>query len=137
DMSDFSYARKFDFIVLADILEHIPVELHSNIFKIIQKHTHADSLVVINIPHPDSIDWVRNHNPELLQIIDQALNAAELMHTIYSNNLCLVSFKSYSLFFKNYDYQFMVVKPRLSLKSHPIKSKFELLFEQLKYRILI
>src|SRR5437016_5619241 len=32
DMSDFKYNMKFDFVVLPDVLEHIPVEQHKNLF---------------------------------------------------------------------------------------------------------
>lgn len=53
DMTDFSSSEKFDFVVLPDVLEHIPIEAHDNIFKTIKKITHANSIIIINIPHPN------------------------------------------------------------------------------------
>ena len=32
DMKDFSYSQKFDFIVLPDVLEHIPIDQHKELF---------------------------------------------------------------------------------------------------------
>lgn len=136
DMTNFSHALKFDFVILADVLEHIPVEQHPNLFKEISNQVHERSLIAINIPHPDSLDWVRSNRPELLQIIDQSLRADILLQNMYVNNLRLVSFNSYALFYEKPDYQFLILKPQSAYREHPFKSKLDLLIQRIKYHIL-
>ena len=103
DMKNFSHPAKFDFIVLADVLEHIPLEQHGALFDIISKQMHEKSIVLINIPHPKALDFLRSHTPEKLQIIDQSIGADEMILNAYAANLELIDYTSYSLFNKEND----------------------------------
>jgi len=87
DMKDFNYPKKFDFIVLPDVLEHIPIEQHLGLFKILTKHMHDESILLINIPHPKAIEYIREHTPEKLQIIDQSISAETLLKNAYFSDL--------------------------------------------------
>jgi 2-polyprenyl-3-methyl-5-hydroxy-6-metoxy-1,4-benzoquinol methylase len=110
DMKDFSYPAKFDFIVLPDVLEHIPLEQHQDLFRNLSKLMHSKSLLLIHIPHPKAQDYIRLNSPEKLQIIDQSLRADELLKCAYSNDLILVNYISYSLYSKEADYVFISFK---------------------------
>jgi len=110
DMSDFSYSGKFDFIVLPDVMEHIPVEEHSNLFNRLGKLMHDKSILVIHIPHPKALDYIRVNSPEKLQVIDQSLNAAKMMEDAYANDLLLISYNSYCLFATVPDYVFIKMR---------------------------
>jgi 2-polyprenyl-3-methyl-5-hydroxy-6-metoxy-1,4-benzoquinol methylase len=110
DMSDFKSKYKFDFIVLPDVLEHIPVDQHKNLFARIKECTHENSTVVINIPNPPYLRWAHKHKPELLQIIDQPLDTCELLNNICPNDFYLYSLIPYSLGVRENDYQCIVLK---------------------------
>ncbi len=103
DMKDFSYPKKFDFIVLPDVLEHIPIEQHKDLFEVICKHMHHESLVIINIPHPKALDFLSIHSPEKLQIIDQSISADTMINNAYTADLELIDYISYSIFNKEND----------------------------------
>lgn len=107
DMSDFPEAQKFDFIVLPDVLEHIPVEQHDNLFYQISKNLKPNGRVCIHIPDPYALEWIRNNKPELLQIIDQSLYTDVLTPAIYKNNLVIDKLVRYQLQATLPDYQWI------------------------------
>ena len=106
----FEHRDKFDFIVLPDVLEHIPEEKHKDLFGKLRTFMHADSKIIIHIPHPKIIEYERIHHPENLQIIDQPLPAANLLQSCYAHNLILVTYESYPLFHLENDYVLIVLK---------------------------
>ncbi|HEY6162305.1 MAG TPA: class I SAM-dependent methyltransferase [Bacteroidia bacterium] len=110
DMSDFSHKLKFDFIVLPDVLEHIPVEQHRNLFSRLKECTHENSVILINIPNPPYLRWVHKNRPDLLQIIDQPLDTCTLLNDVYENDFYLHSLNVYSLSIEEGDYQSIVLK---------------------------
>ncbi len=110
DMSDFSSEKKFDFIVLPDVLEHIPIEQHFNIFKILRAHSHNSTKILINIPSPFYLRWVHKHKPELLQIIDQPIDSDILFKNIYDNDFHIKSLNTYSLHVQEGDYQCIIAQ---------------------------
>jgi cyclopropane fatty-acyl-phospholipid synthase-like methyltransferase len=82
DMSNFTHKTKFDFVVFPDVLEHIPVEQHANIFETVSKLTTPDAVILINIPEPNYLNWVRENDPKKLQIIDQSLSMQDLKNKL-------------------------------------------------------
>lgn len=142
DMKGFEYDYKFDFIVLADVIEHIPLEQHPDLFKAISKIIHEDSIVFINIPHPTSLDYIRDYKPELLQIIDQSISSDLLMKNTYENGLRLISYEAYKLFHNQTDYalaQFKMDTPfemnslsKWVIISKKYRAKFKFIFRFLR-----
>jgi len=130
DMKDFSSPEKFDFIILPDVLEHIPIEQHQNLFRITANLMHDNSQLVIHIPHPKMIDFIRINTPEKLQIIDQAISADKLLNDAYHNNLALVNYLSYSLYYYEKDYVLINFKKNIPVnfnaysKNIIVKNKF-------------
>jgi len=112
DMTDFSYNGKFDFIILPDVLEHIPIEQHKNLFSVLSSITHENSKIIINIPHPNAIDYLKNTYPSKLQIIDQSLHADWLVKLFYEGNFELLEYKTYSLIYIENDYVYIALKKR-------------------------
>lgn len=132
DMTDFKSDRKFDFVVLPDVLEHIPVEQHRNLFRVIRESIKPDGTVLINIPHPRILEYFHKYNPELLQIIDQPLSSAELLANAYQNDFYLESLNSYSLFYKEGDYQLVVLRPNKPLEKVTKVPKLKLVAKRIK-----
>lgn len=123
DMQDFDFDQKFDFIVLADVLEHIPKSLHPNLFHVISKHMKKDAILFINIPHPKRIEFLEKYSPEKLQVIDQALSAKNLIGDAESKGLVLVEYKSYPLFHKEADYIYIVFKMNKDSNFHSFSKR--------------
>lgn len=122
DMSNFTHKTKFDFVVFPDVLEHIPVEQHANIFKTIGELTTPNATVIINIPEPNYLNWMRIHQPEGLQIIDQSLSMQDLLNNSYPYGFKLYSMNPYSLHYVEPDYLSVVLKKNMGLKSVELKS---------------
>jgi cyclopropane fatty-acyl-phospholipid synthase-like methyltransferase len=116
DMSVFSHPTKFDFVVFPDVLEHIPVEQHAHIFETISKLTTPNAVVLINIPEPNHLNWMRINEPQKLQIIDQALSMHDLLNNCYPFGFKLVSMHSYQLHYTVADYTSIVLKKNMEIK---------------------
>lgn len=125
DMSNFTHSTKFDFIVFPDVLEHIPVEQHANIFKTISGLTSENAVVLINIPEPNTLDWMRVHHPEKLQIIDQSLSMQDLLNNSYPYGFKLYSVNPYSLHVNTNDYLSIVLKKDMRVQDSQRKSFLE------------
>ena len=121
DMSNFTHKTKFDFVVFPDVLEHIPVEQHANIFKTIAELMSPNGIVLINIPEPNYLDWMRIHQPEGLQIIDQSLSMQDLLNNSYPYGFKLFSMNPYSLHYQEPDYLCIVLKKNMKLDSVSMK----------------
>jgi cyclopropane fatty-acyl-phospholipid synthase-like methyltransferase len=126
DMSSFTHALRFDFVVLPDVLEHIPVDQHSNLFRVLSTVTTADAVVLINIPEPNCLDWIREHHPETLQIIDQSLSMQEILNNAYPHGFKLFSMNSYSLQYREPDYTSIVLKRNMKPEKYNLKNKLRL-----------
>lgn len=134
DMQDFSYNQKFDFIVLADVLEHIPKNLHPGLFHVIAEYMNEDAILFINIPHPKNIEFIRNNFPERLQIIDQELYADELSENAMNAGLILETFHSYNLFHHENDYVRMIFRKN-SGRTYTPNSRWKIILQKFLNRI--
>ncbi len=104
-----------DFVCLFDILEHIPMDRHLDLFKNINSYIDDHSQVLINIPNPSYLEYDHEYQPEVLQIIDQPLPLSFLSKTIDEAGLEIVFFETYSIFV-NEDYQFFSVRKKRAFK---------------------
>ncbi|MCC6370125.1 MAG: class I SAM-dependent methyltransferase [Bacteroidia bacterium] len=135
DMSNFSHPQMFDFVVLPDVLEHIPVEQHANLFKVLAKQTTPDAVVLINIPEPNCLNWAREKHPEKLQIIDQSLSMQDLLNNTYPHGFQLYSMQPYCLQYTEPDYVSLVLKKNMRHQNYVQKSKLALGAENIKSKL--
>jgi trans-aconitate 2-methyltransferase len=144
DVVNYSPSRQhFDFITLFDVLEHIPLERHEELWHNLARLCGPHTRIVINIPNPDSIEFDREHHPELLQVIDLPLPLSVLVPHFDKAGLELLYFETYSIWVEN-DYQFMVLRkkrPYQEMFLHHQRSfarkaakKLQRLFVQWRYR---
>ncbi|MCD4698001.1 MAG: class I SAM-dependent methyltransferase [Bacteroidales bacterium] len=115
DMMDFSYPEKFDFIIMPDVLEHIPIEKHERLFGVLAEHMHDSSQILINIPHPRFIEYLQKHSPKVLQIVDQSVWTDILVNNARKNKLALKHYNSYSIHHVEHDYAFVVFEKEKNL----------------------
>lgn len=102
---------QFDLIVLPDILEHIPVDLHLKLFNRFNRLLKNGGRVIIHSPDPYYSDWVRNNRPELMQVVDLALHFPQLISTVHDAGLTLLSLERYSIWSDLPDYMSLVLVP--------------------------
>ncbi len=135
DMSNFTHKTKFDFIVFPDVLEHIPVEQHANIFETVSKLSSDKAVILINIPEPNYLNWVRANDPKKLQIIDQSLSMQDLLNNSYPFGFKLHSMNPYSLHYDVNDYLSIVLKKDPSVKTVNLKGKLTRAIENTKSKL--
>lgn len=102
----------FDFIVLPDVLEHIPIEEHGQLFKKLHSLLKNDGKIFIHIPNPLYLEWVQKNQPELLQELDQALHLNLIFDSIDRAGLYIQYLENYSIYIKENDYQVIVLKKK-------------------------
>lgn len=109
DILDDSIDKQYDLIVLADVIEHIPLELHGKLFNILKNRLKKNGNIVINIPDPYSLEY-KLKTKKRLQIIDQPVYLDKLSKNLISNNLKITFLKTYSVWLEAGDYQIIKVK---------------------------
>ena len=115
-------ARNFDFITLFDIIEHIPIDKHSDLFQNLAGFLNENTKVLINIPNPAYIEYDRINNPDALQIIDQPVPLALILQNLERNGMTLMYFETYSIWVEN-DYQFLVIEKKKVFEEVKLSSK--------------
>ena len=106
----------FDMITLMDVIEHIPLEQHEELFGNLSKIATEKTHILINIPNPQYIGYARINHPESMQVIDQEVHLFPILQHLEKHQLELVYFEKYGIW-EEEDYHFMVIRK---------KRKFEL-----------
>ena len=106
----------FDMITLMDVIEHIPLEHHAELFRNLAEIATEKTNILINIPNPQFIGYARINHPESMQVIDQEVHLFPIMQHLEKHNLELTYFEKYGIW-EEEDYHFMVIRK---------KRKFEL-----------
>ncbi|MBF8457909.1 class I SAM-dependent methyltransferase [Kaistella sp. G5-32] len=101
----------FDFITLMDVIEHIPLDQHEELFGNLAKICTDKTQIAINIPNPQYIGYARIHHPESLQVIDQEVHLFPLMQHLEKHSLELTYFEKYGIW-EEEDYHFMVIRKK-------------------------
>ena len=99
----------FDFITLFDVIEHIPMERHAELFTNLASIMDEKTTLLINIPNPKYIEYDRIHQPDVLQVIDQPIPLTAIAENAENNGFFIHHFETYSIWVEN-DYQFMMIK---------------------------
>ena len=102
----------FDAVVLPDVIEHIPIERHPQLFERIAGWLRPQGFVVLNYPNPNYLEWCCENKPEGLQIIDQPIHTDLLTANSYPHGLYLDYLETYSIWVIEGDYQIAVMRRR-------------------------
>jgi trans-aconitate 2-methyltransferase len=116
------FIQNIDFITLFDIIEHVPIEKHDDLFRTIAVNCSDHTKVLINIPNPAYIEYDQVNNPEALQIIDQPIPLRSILENLEKNGLSLLCFETYSVWVEN-DYQFFLIEKKKAFKEITLSSK--------------
>jgi 2-polyprenyl-3-methyl-5-hydroxy-6-metoxy-1,4-benzoquinol methylase len=97
DFLEFPVKEKFDLITLFDVLEHIPKEIHPDVFKKINEISNSNTIIIMTIPDPYYLLYIREHSPEKLQVIDESIYLDEIIQIFEANNLKVLFFEKYGI----------------------------------------
>ena len=106
---------EFDFVTLFDVIEHVPLERHQELFTKISGWMHDKSTLLINLPNPEYILFDQKNQPEVLQEMDQAVFLNDLSATFNKIGLEIKSFETHSIWTKE-DYHFFIIKKKSPFK---------------------
>ena len=136
DLLDFNPPEeRYDFITLFDVIEHIPLNDHTKLFERVSGFMDINSRLLINIPNPAFIEYLQEHEPELLQLVDQPVYADALLSRTHKHGLRLRFFITYSVW-NHDDYQLILLergKPFMKTDVTPQKTGF---LQKMKKKIL-
>lgn len=98
DITNFSIDKKdFDVICLVDIMEHIPRERIPYLIDNIERYSHDDTIIYLNIPDARLQSWKREKCPKRLQIIDEAYSMIEILNWFKSINFEAIKNEIYGI----------------------------------------
>ncbi|MBI5371165.1 MAG: class I SAM-dependent methyltransferase [Sphingobacteriales bacterium] len=119
-------AASFDYILLFDVLEHIPLEKHPALFQRISGWMGEDSMLLINLPNPGYILYDQQHNPAALQELDQPVFTEILVPRLAAAGLELHYFETWTVWAEN-DYQFLLLRKKTAFTEQLLSGKRTLL----------
>lgn len=125
--------KKYDFITLFDVIEHIPIEKHQDLFRNLAAIADDDTQIIINIPNPAFIEYLKKNDPASLQIIDQPVPLQTIVDNAENSGLQIINFNTYSIWVEN-DYQFMVIRKRKDYEKILISDQ-RTLIQKIKHKL--
>lgn len=78
-----SKEEKYDAIVLVDVLEHILKKRMRCLFESIEKLSHKDTKIYVNIPTADILRFLQEHKPETRQIVDNPIETGNILKMFF------------------------------------------------------
>lgn len=111
DVLDLDLPETFDVVVLPDVIEHIPAELHGALFEKIASWSRPTGFVLLHYPNPWYTTWCREHRPDLLQLVDQPVHAHEVATHAWAHGLYLDFLETYTIWIEEGDYVVAVLRP--------------------------
>jgi trans-aconitate 2-methyltransferase len=101
----------FDVVVLPDVIEHIPIEGHGQLFARVAASLKPTGFVLLHYPNPHYLAWCHENTPDALQVIDQPIHADQLLANAYPSGLYLDFFQTYPIWIREGDYAVAVLRP--------------------------
>lgn len=105
-------AGTFDVVVLPDVIEHIPLEHHPQLFARVASWLAPGGFILLHYPNPWYLQWRHENMPDCVQLIDQPIHADTLTANAYANGLYLDHLETYSIWIAEGDCQVAVLRRR-------------------------
>ncbi len=90
------------------MLEHFPKSSHRDVFDQIYKLSNPDTFIVITIPDPQYLSFMRDHHPEKLQVVDESIYFNELNSIFSAYKFEIVKYEKYGIDYEN-QYRFYLL----------------------------
>ena len=70
---------KFDVVLLADVVEHIPIPRYGDLFAAIEPRLAPTGVVLLSYPAPEHQAYLREHQPDIMQVVDERVEVDNLL----------------------------------------------------------
>lgn len=118
DIQDFTSEKGYDFVVLADVLEHLPEESLSNVLQKLTGLLKMGGKLMVHIPTVEHIQLLKNKFPDKLQIIENEICPSQLINMVAGFELEVVSLEKYGLYTSGRDAVWIVFQKKGALYQH-------------------
>jgi len=135
DIIETDIKAQFNMIMLPDVLEHIPLEQHHDMFIKLKQLLQPDGKIVIHIPNPYHLDYCRAQGMEM-QIIDQGVYLTLLINNLKDTGLFISYLEVYNIWVNEGDYQFIVLENEEKFTTFTSIIKKNPFYKKLKDKIL-
>ena len=110
--ADWLPGQSFDVIFLPDVLEHIPIKKHFNLFLKLKKYLNPGGFIMVHIPDPMNLLTIGQKQPGKLQPVDQPLFLTSLAYMFEDAGLYVTHLQSYRVWKKVVEYQVICLRRR-------------------------
>ncbi|ABP67272.1 Methyltransferase type 11 [Caldicellulosiruptor saccharolyticus DSM 8903] len=97
DIVEINLNKKFDVILMIDVLEHIPLEKYPQLFCNLKRHLKESGYVYMSIPTFEYNEFIRTYRPELLQIIDNSISMEMMVELCKYAKLKILFYNTYGI----------------------------------------
>jgi trans-aconitate 2-methyltransferase len=112
----------FDVISLFDVLEHVPKPDRTEFAEELGRLLASDGTLIASTPHPKLTEWMRQQRPDLMQVIDEAVELRDVIDLFSALDLTLTRYDTYDIDRGGPQYQFMVFRRGLRASDDPRQS---------------
>ncbi len=77
-------------IVLPDVIEHVPLELHGRLFAAVERILARPGRVLLTYPSPEYQEYLKKNEPKALQLVDETVELEDILATRRSTLLLQV-----------------------------------------------
>jgi trans-aconitate 2-methyltransferase len=109
DATDFCLDETFDVIVMPDVIEHIPLELHARMFVNMKKMLRKNGFIFMHFPNPYHTEYCLKQGMQL-QIIDQAVHLNLIVDNLNGSGLFVSKMEVYSVWLTEGEYEYVILQ---------------------------
>lgn len=114
--SDIVETERYNLVILAHVLEHIPVSHHALLLARVERALARGGYVLITMCDPDYLEYIRSTNPNILHPVHQSLRVWDLCALLGHLNLEIVEWRRYASWMSPFDSQRLVLQKRPSTR---------------------
>lgn len=102
--------ERFDLVCAFDVFEHIPLDEREAFIEALASRVKPSGQVVLTTPHPDLTRYLHASRRDLLQVIDEPVEAADVVALAASHGLRLSAYREFDVAYHPH-YQLIVLRP--------------------------
>ena len=109
----------YDMITFIDVIEHFNIAFYPRVMNVIESYTHPGTIIPVNIPSEDFINYLNKHDPGKLQEVDNPVSMIQLINLFRQGDFHMTYFKEYGVEY-NRQYQLYLFKRKkpITLTKH-------------------
>lgn len=113
--------KKIDVFILIDVIEHIPKEQHSNLFKNLNLIASDNAKILLTFPSEFYQHYLKQNNPKELQIIDEIISIDDIVKIAHQNNFAIKYFELKDVWMNN-QYVHCILNNNKSISDIPLNN---------------